>query len=162
MFLAFLLDYHNLTFIKAAVAPFGRLLNWFEGPNKSLVPAHCLVLTPERVPHSVVISHGTVLGGNGRSWSVLVFILDGQFPDAFPGDEDHVPVGGNPHPEQGQVNQANNVEPNWQHDLVGAAQGVQTDVGLNQAQMEAVHEVLFPPQLIANKGVNLNDNAAWE
>jgi hypothetical protein len=54
------------------------------------------------------------------------------------------------------------VEPNWQHDLVGAAQGVQADVSLNQAQMEAVHEVLFPPQLIANKRVNVNDNAAWE
>ena len=37
MFLGFPLDYQTQDFIKAAVAPFGRLLRWYEGPNKSRV-----------------------------------------------------------------------------------------------------------------------------
>ena len=94
MFLGFPLDYQSFEFLKAAVAPFGRLLHWFEGPNKSRVLIKSLVLTPERVPHSIVVSQGSLLGGNGRSWSVPVFILNGQFPDAFPAEEDPVPANG--------------------------------------------------------------------
>ena len=35
MFLGFPLDYQLPEFVRAAVAPFGCLLNWLEGPNKS-------------------------------------------------------------------------------------------------------------------------------
>lgn len=45
------------------------------------------------------MSHGTIIGGMGRSWAVPVYILDGHFPDAFPADEDPVPFDGEPHPE---------------------------------------------------------------
>uniref|UniRef100_K3XQQ7 DUF4283 domain-containing protein n=1 Tax=Setaria italica TaxID=4555 RepID=K3XQQ7_SETIT len=103
MFLAFPLDYQTLDFIEAAVASFGRLLHWFEGPTKSRILIQCLVLTPDRVPCSVVVSQGTTLG-NGRSWSVPVLILGGHFPDAFLADEDPVPAGGNSHPGHGGVN----------------------------------------------------------
>nr|TKW14262.1 hypothetical protein SEVIR_5G156900v2 [Setaria viridis] len=102
MFLAFPLDYQTLDFIEAAVASFGRLLHWFEGPTKSRILTQCLVLTPDRVPCSVVVSQGTTLG-NGRSWSVPVLILGGHFPDAFLADEDPVPAGGNSHPGHGGV-----------------------------------------------------------
>ena len=101
MFLGFPLDYQLPEFVRAAVAPFGRLLNWLEGPNKSRVLAKCLLLSPERVPRSLVISQGTLIGGAGRSWSVPVFIINGQFPDVFPQDEDPVPFDGNPHPGNG-------------------------------------------------------------
>lgn len=37
MFLVFPLDYETLDFIKATVAPFDRLLHWFEGSNKSRI-----------------------------------------------------------------------------------------------------------------------------
>lgn len=68
MFLAFPLDYQTVDFIRAAVAPFGRLLQWFKGPNKSCVLTRCLVLTPERVPRSVIVS-----GYNAWSkWKILV------------------------------------------------------------------------------------------
>ena len=107
MFLGFPLDYQLPEFIKAAVSSFGRLLHWLEGPNKSRVLAKCLLLSPERVPRSLVISQGTLLGGAGRSWSVPVFILNGQFPDAFPQNEDPVPFDGNPHPVHGFVHEAN-------------------------------------------------------
>ena len=91
------------------MARFGRLLRWFEGPNKSRVLVQCMLLTPHRVHRSVVVSQGTLLGGNGRYWSVPTYILDGHFPDIFPPDEDHVPTDGNPHPLHGSLN---NVNPN--------------------------------------------------
>ena len=94
--------------------------------------AKCLLLSPERVPRSLVISQGTLIGDAGRSWSVPVFILNGQFPDIFPQDEDPVPFDGNPHPGNGFVNDANpNAPQGWQHELHGIAQQVQADHGHN-------------------------------
>ena len=60
MFLGFPLDYWTPEFTKTAVAPFGRLHKWYEGPNKSRVLVHCLLLSPNRVPRSVVVSQGTL------------------------------------------------------------------------------------------------------
>lgn len=42
-----------------------------------------------------------MLGGLGRSWQVLVYILNGNFPDVFRGEEDPVPFDGEAHPEHG-------------------------------------------------------------
>jgi len=63
-----------------------------------------------------------MIGGMGRSWSVPVHILNGNFPDAFPADEDPVPFDGEPHPEHGPVVLGHNpLEPNWQNEQQGAA-----------------------------------------
>jgi len=107
MFLGFPLDYQLIDFVKAAVAPFGRLISWLDGPNKSKVVTKCLLLDPSHVPRSLVVSQGSLVGGMGRSWSVPVFILNGQFPDGFPQDEDPVPFDANPHPNNGAVNEVN-------------------------------------------------------
>ena len=101
-------------FFKAAVAPFGRLLTWHEGPNKTKSFLDCLVLTPEHVPHSFIVSQGSVLGGNGRSWFAPVYIIGGHFPDVFPQDEDPVPANGIPHPAHGHVAHVNqDILPHW-------------------------------------------------
>ncbi|CAO2152121.1 unnamed protein product [Urochloa humidicola] len=142
MFLAFPLDYQNLDFIKASVAPFGRLLHWFDGPNKSRILTQCLVLNPEGVPRSVVVSQGSVNGGNGRSWSVPVYILGGYFPDAFPGEEDPIPNNGNPHPIHGPVHNVNiNAPQHWHHEQVGGDPH-QQDHGMNEAHQQAAQEDL--------------------
>ena len=99
MFLAFPLDFQKEVYIRAAVAPYGRLLDWYRDTNKTRVLVQCLLLHPDRVPHSLVVSRGTTIGGAGRSWSVPVYILEGEFPNAFPADEDPVPFDGEPHPE---------------------------------------------------------------
>ena len=126
MFLGFPLDYQTHDFIKATVAPFGRLVRWFEGPNMSRVLVQCLLLSPDRVPRSVVLSQGTLMGGTGHSWSLPTFILDGQFPDIFPLDEDPVPADSNSHPAHGEVGNVNiNINQVWQHDLARAAPTVQ-------------------------------------
>ncbi|CAO2208316.1 unnamed protein product [Urochloa humidicola] len=67
MVLAFPLDYQTIEFFKAAVAPFGCLITWYESPNKSKSFIDCLVLSPERIPRSMIVSQGSLLGGNGRS-----------------------------------------------------------------------------------------------
>ena len=48
MFLGFPLDYQLPKFVREPISPFGRLLNWLEGPNKSRVLVKCLLLSPER------------------------------------------------------------------------------------------------------------------
>ena len=125
--LGFPLDFQNIDFIRASVAPFGRLLQWFENRNKSRVLAKCLVLSPDRVPQSMVVSHGTTLGGNGRSWSIPTYILSGgHFPDAFPADEDLVPFDGDAHPEHPPVvlGPHPQQDPDWQEEHNGAAEGM--------------------------------------
>ncbi|CAN6328775.1 unnamed protein product [Urochloa humidicola] len=149
MVLAFPLDYQTMDFFKAAVAPFGRLITWYESANKSRNFLDCLVLSPDRIPRSVVVSQGSLLSGNGRSWTAPVYIIGGQSPDVFPGDEDPVPVDGNPHPVHGHIAHANpDVNPNWLHDLNGVANAVLFDHGVNQNQMQEAVEELAPNQIV--------------
>jgi hypothetical protein len=156
MFLGFPLDYQSVEFVKASVSPFGRLLRWYEGPNKSRILTKCLILSPDRVPHSVVVSHGSQLGVTGRSWSVTVFMLNGHFHDDFPQDEDPVPMDGNPHPAHGEVLHVNfYMVQGWQHDLHGATEHFQHDFGLNDAQIDAV-QADFQAQPIPEA------NAGWD
>jgi len=121
MFLAFPLDFQKDIYVKAAIAPFGRCLAWYMDANRSRILARVLLLSPNRVPHSLVVSRGTTLGGIGRSWSVPVYIMNGNFPDVIPADEDPVPLDGEPHPEHGPpVMGANPVFPEWQEENQGA------------------------------------------
>jgi hypothetical protein len=99
MFLAFPLDFQKDVYIRAAVAPYGRLLEWYRDANKSRILVQVLLLSPDRVPRNLIVSRGTMLGGTGKSWAVPVYILNGNFPDAFPVDENPVPIDGEPHPE---------------------------------------------------------------
>lgn len=87
MFLAFPLDFQKDLYIRAAIAPYGRLLDWYHDENKSRILAQALILSPDRMLRSLAVSRGTLIGGMGRSWSVPVYILNGHFPDAFPADE---------------------------------------------------------------------------
>lgn len=153
MILAFPLDYQTMYFFKAAVAPFGRLISWHEGPNKSKSLLDCLVLTPERIPCSIVVSQGSQLGGNGQYWTASVYIIGGQFPDGFANDEDPIPVDGNRHPLHDHVLHANpDVPQNWMHDLVGAGAAVQADFGVQAEQMQDLME-----EMASNVGANDND-----
>ncbi|CAN6173140.1 unnamed protein product [Urochloa humidicola] len=160
MVLAFPLDYQNMDFFKAAVAPFGRLITWYESPNKSKTILDCLVLSPDRIPRSVVVSQGSLLGGNGRSWTAPVYIIGGQFPDVFPGDEDPVPLDGIPHPPpHGHIAHANpDVDQNWIQELAGAGNAVLNDHGINQQQMQQAMADLAPNLNNAN---NEDVGDAW-
>jgi hypothetical protein len=80
MFLAFPLVFQKDLYIRAAIAPNGQLLEWYRDANKSRILCQVLLLSPDRVPRSLIVSHGTMVGGMGRSWSVLVLYLEWQFP----------------------------------------------------------------------------------
>lgn len=75
-----------------------------------------------RIPRSLIVSRGTLIGGMGRSWTVPVYLLNGHFPDAFPADEDPVPFDGEAHPEHPPVVMGPHPqEPHWWHEQQGAA-----------------------------------------
>jgi hypothetical protein len=117
MFLAFPLDFQKDLYIRAAVAPFGRLLEWYRDTNKSRILVQVLLLSSDRVPRSLIVSRGALIGGAGRSWTVPVYILNGHFPDAFPADENPVPIDGEPHPEHPPVVMGPNPnDPNWEEE----------------------------------------------
>ncbi|KAJ1255823.1 hypothetical protein BS78_K154700 [Paspalum vaginatum] len=157
MFLAFPLDFQKDLYVQAAVAPYGRLLDWYHDTNKSRILAQVLLLSPNRVPRSLIVSRGTLIGGMGRSWAVPVFILNGHFPDAFPADEDPVPLDGEPHPEHGPlVMGPNPLEPNWQAEQQGAAQNLGAFGGNPHPNPQ--HMQHHAP--IVNEPVQANDDVA--
>lgn len=114
MFLAFPLDFQKDLYVRAAVASYGRLLDWYMDENKSRILVQALLLSPDRVPRSLIVSRGTMIGGMGHSWTVPVYILNGKFPDAFLADEDDVLFDGEPHPDHPPVVMGPHpLNPNW-------------------------------------------------
>jgi hypothetical protein len=152
-----------MDFFRAAVAPFGRWLTWHEGTNKTKSYLDCLVLSPERIPHSFVVSQGSILGGNGRSWSAPVYIIGGQFLDGFPPDEEPVPNDGNPHPLHGHVIHMNpDVPPHWVHDIAAGAGIVLGDVGVNQPQANDAMQELNIQEEQNLQNLNAQQNNGWD
>ena len=156
MFLAFPLDFQKEVYIRAAVAPYGRLLYWYRDTNKTSVLVQCLLLHPDRVPRSLVVSRGTTIGGSGISWAVPVYILDGEFPDAFPADEDPVPMDGEPHPEHlPLVMGVNPQPPNWELEQQGAAQNLGVFGGNpHPVPVQQFHPIQFQAALDGNADVD--------
>jgi hypothetical protein len=123
MFLAFPLDFQKDIYIRAAVAPYGRLLKWYRDANKSRIVVQVMLLSPDRVPRSLIVSRGTLIGGAGHSWAVPVYILNGHIPDAFPADEDPVPIDGEPHPEHPPIALGpHQIDPNCEEEQQGTTQ----------------------------------------
>jgi hypothetical protein len=85
-----------------------------------------------------------------------VFILDGHFPDLFPGDEDPIPDGGNPH-GHGAFIHVNNVDPPVHHVFAGAVNNFQANVGPNQDQNNFAEEV----QNMQHNEQNVGMGAEW-
>jgi hypothetical protein len=125
MFLAFPLDFQKNIYIRAIVAPYGRLLEWYRDANKSRILVQVLLLSPERVPRSLIVSRGTLIGGAGRSWAVPIYILNGHSLDAFPADEDPVQINGEPHTKHPPIMLGpHQNDPNWKEEQQGVAQNL--------------------------------------
>lgn len=101
------------------------------------------------------------MGGLGKSWAVPIYVLNGNFPDEFPGEEDLVPFDGEPHPEFGPLAiGANPVFPDWQ----GEHQGADIDHGAHGGNPHpnlAQHGILHP-QGEASPAANTDGWQAWE
>lgn len=136
----------------------GDFLNLYRDGNKSRVLVQALILSLDRVPRSLVVSCGTLIGGMGCSWSIPVYILNGHFPDAFPANEDPMPFDGVPHPEHASIVMGPNPQdPNWQLEH----QGANPELGHfgGNPHLEPVDHLV---NLYANQnvGVNAGMNAA--
>lgn len=157
MFLAFPLDFQKELSIRAAVAPYGWLLEWYRDENKSRILVQVLLLSPDRVPRSLIVSRGTVIGGMGHSWSIPVYILDGHFPDAFPADEDPDPFDGEPHPEHPPIVMgANPLHPNWPNEQQGAAANLVL-FGGNPHQANHVHHQQAQGAAVGSDNMEIDD-----
>jgi hypothetical protein len=99
MFLAFPLDFQTRDILQQAVGLFGSVVTWIDNSRfRSRILLRCRVTLVSRIPKSIVISESGTVADGGHSWIVPVFVLDSNPKDVLPGDEDPIPLNGNPHP----------------------------------------------------------------
>lgn len=89
MLLDFLIDFLQFHYIAQAVSPFGKLLQWQQNDRmEGRVLVKVLAQDLDSIPRRLVLKKGNEAGGQGFSWIVYVYILNSDFPDAMPEDEE--------------------------------------------------------------------------
>lgn len=88
-------DYAILTQI---CAPFAKVLHWnSKDPSLSRVLLKVLVEDPLEVLRSLVIKMGRESDGEGRSWTIPVYVFNSDLVNVGPADEEDPPTNnGNP------------------------------------------------------------------
>ena len=101
LMLAFPMDYMTEHYVHKAVSRFGKLLAWPRpDENKARVLFKCHIKDVAEVPHSLLVTKVGLLPGLGRSWSVLIYVLNGRNTvPGLQGNEDTPPLlNASPHP----------------------------------------------------------------
>jgi hypothetical protein len=105
LLLGYPLDFKDLSILSQACAPFAKVLYWnSEDPSLSRVLLKVLVEDPLEVPRSLVIKIGKESDGDGRSWTVPVYVFNSDMVNAGPTNKEDPPANnGDPHPFHGPV-----------------------------------------------------------
>lgn len=93
MILGIPLDFRNESDIERVVNTFGKLVRW-DHRDRVLgrVLARCLYSDPSAIPRKIVMENPANKGGYGESWTLQTFVLNGEFTDVFPMDENLPPT----------------------------------------------------------------------
>lgn len=103
MLLGFTIDFLQFHYIAQVVSPFGKLLHWYENDQiKGRVLVKVLAQDIDSISRRLVLKKGNEVGGQGFSWTVYVYVLNSEFLDAIPEDEEsslHIGANANQPPE---------------------------------------------------------------
>lgn len=133
MLLGYPLDLREAVVIKQVVAPFAQIDHWNDDRSLARILVKCIMQVPLKVPRSLVISVGHELDGEGRSWTVPVYMFDSEILGAAPANEEDLPENnGNPHPFHdlvalGEVELVQNLADQFIQNMAPAAQPMQLD-----------------------------------
>jgi hypothetical protein len=103
--LGYPLDFKDISILSQACAPFAKVLYWnSEDPSLSRVLLKVLVEDPLEVPRSLVMKIGKELDGDGRSWTIPIYVFNSDMVNAgLANEEDPLANNGDPHPFHGPV-----------------------------------------------------------
>uniref|UniRef100_A0A0D9XBB9 Uncharacterized protein n=1 Tax=Leersia perrieri TaxID=77586 RepID=A0A0D9XBB9_9ORYZ len=120
LMLGFPLDRINHANVNHAVSGFGHLDYWPQNdPIKGRVLVRVFYKDLDSVPQHIVWHEPHA--PNGQSWTIYVYMLDGEFADVMPPDEDLFPPEDVDHQDEGNIWQFS--QPNQQGGAQGGDQG---------------------------------------
>jgi hypothetical protein len=92
MLSGFPLDFKDSAILSQCCAPFAKVVHWYaDDPSLSRVLIKVIVEDPLDIPRSLIIKVGKESDGEGRSWTVSVYIFNSELIPTGPANDPIVP-----------------------------------------------------------------------